>query len=165
MRSGRAWVVVNTALPNRVAGAALARGGIEPLRDYETIRPEVSDGAGSRFDFLLERQGERCWVEVKSVTLREGSEARFPDAVTARGLKHLDALADRKAAGDRAVMLYLVGRADVRTFRPAWDIDPAYAEGLQRAVDRGVEIAVVQTKVGRDGVRAGPSLPYHLGHA
>ena len=165
IRSGRAWVCVNTAVPNRVVGAALRANRIAELSGYDSVRAEANDGAGSRFDFLLESDSSRCWVEVKNVTLRKGREARFPDAVTARGLKHLDALRDLRARGDRAVMLYFVGRADVDVFRPAREVDPAYAEGLQRAVRGGVEVLPIRAVVTPRGVGVGPVLPYHLGHA
>ncbi len=165
IRAGRAWVCVNTAVPNRVVGAALRAGRIRELAGFPAVRAEVADGHGSRFDFLLEDGERRCWVEVKNVTLKRGTEAQFPDAVTARGLKHLDALADLRAQGDRAVMLYLISRADVRSFRPAWDIDPAYAGALGRVVGAGVEVLPLRAIVTPVGVGAGPALPYHLGHA
>jgi len=164
IRSGRAWVQVNTAIPNAVVAAACARGGIPGLPCAVDVRREVSDGRDSRLDLRLDGTAGRCWIEVKSVTLRVGREARFPDAVTARGLKHLGALRHLRATGDRAVMLFLVGRADVDSFRPAWVIDPAYAEGLGEAVRAGVEIVVVRAQVSPRGVGAGPILPYHLGH-
>jgi len=165
VRSGRAWVCVNTAVPNRVIGAALRRRALRSLAGYDAVRAEVPDGRGSRFDFRLEAVGRCCWVEVKNVTLRQGREARFPDAVTARGLRHLESLASLVAAGDRAVMLYFVGRADVHAFRPAWEIDPAYAEGLRAATDAGVEVLPVRAVVTPAGVGVGPALPYHLDHA
>ncbi len=164
IRSGRAWVLVNTAVPNHVVAAALRRGAIAGLDGYTRVRTEVPDGDRSRFDVLLEDGARRCWVEVKNVTLREGREARFPDAVTARGLKHLEALSRLVEAGDRAVMLYLVSRADVDAFRPAWDIDPAYAAALDRAAAAGVEVIPVLARITPRGVGVGPILPYHLGH-
>jgi sugar fermentation stimulation protein A len=164
VRPGRAWVCVNTALANRVVQGALRRGGLPPFRGYPAIRPEATAGPGSRLDFLLEGEAGRCWIEVKSVTLREEGEARFPDAVTARGLKHLEHLAALRTAGDRAAMLFVVPRADVTKFRPAWAIDPAYAEGLVRAHEAGVEIHVLAARVSRRGLRAARFLPYDLRH-
>ena len=164
VRPGRSWVCVNTARTNAVVGAAIEAQAIEALRGYRTLRREVSDGHQSRLDFLLEGDRGRCWVEVKNVTLRVGPEAQFPDAVTERGLKHLNALMDLKSGGDRAVMVYFVGRADVRRFRPAWAVDPAYAAGLQRAVEAGVEVVPVRGVVTRLGLSVGPILPYDLGH-
>ena len=165
VRSGRAWVCVNSAVPNRVVGAALRTKRIPGLEAYAGVHPERADGHGSRFDFLLEAGDRRCWVEVKNVTLRAGREARFPDAVTARGLKHLDALVRLREQGDRAVMLYFVSRADTHAFRPAWEVDPAYAAGLQRAAAAGVEVLPIRAIVTPGGVGVGPVLPYHLGHA
>ena len=170
VRSGRSWVCVNTALPNVVVAAALKRGGIPGFEAYSSVRPEVADGHGSRLDFLLEGEGlresagRRCWIEVKSVTLKIGTEARFPDAVTARGLKHLHALDALRETGDRAVLLFLVGRADTRRFRPAWEIDPDYATALGEVAARGVEVLVLRMQVARGGLRAGPVLPYDLAH-
>ena len=165
VKAGRAWVNVNTAVANRVIGAALAGGHVPGLPHPAAIRPEAAAGEGSRLDFLLETDDGRVWVEVKSTTLKVGREARFPDAVTARGLKHLDALIRLRAGGDRAVMLYLVARADVDAFRPAWEIDPAYAEGLERAQAGGVEVIPIRSRVTRVGVGTGLVLPYDLGHA
>jgi sugar fermentation stimulation protein A len=165
VKSGRAWVCVNTALPNAVVAAALSRGAVPGLPTDGTVRSEVADGHGSRIDFLVETDDRRCWVEVKSVTLRVGSEARFPDSVTERGRKHLAALERQVEAGDRAVMLFLVGRADTHLFRPAWEIDPAYARALGEAVAHGVEVLVMRSVVSRGGLRAGPGLAYDLSHA
>jgi sugar fermentation stimulation protein A len=165
VRPGRSWVCVNTARPNAVVEAAIQRRLIPGLADYASLRREVSDGAASRIDLLLEGDQGRCWVEVKNVTLKAGTVARFPDAVTERGLKHLRALGDLRAAGDRAVMLYFVGRADVRSFGPARDVDAAYAVGLERAVEAGVEVIPVRALVSRRGLGVGPVLPYDLGHA
>ena len=164
VRSGRAWVCVNTAVPNRVVEAALYARAVASLAGYDRIQREVADGEGSRIDFLLAGPRGRCWVEVKSVTLRVGAQARFPDAVTVRGRKHLAALARRAGEGDRAVMLYLVGRADVSSFAPAADVDPDYAAALTAAEAAGVEILPVCAVVRPQGVGAGPILPYHLGH-
>ncbi len=165
VKAGRAWVNVNTAVANRVIGAALLAGLVPGLPAPGDLKPEAADGEGSRLDFRLDTAEGRTWIEVKSTTLAVGREARFPDAVTARGLKHLEALMRLRAGGDRAVMLYLVARADVDAFRPAWAIDPAYAEGLTRAHAAGVEVIPVRSLVRRTGVGVGPVLPYDLAHA
>ena len=119
-------------------------------------------GERSRVDLLL-RDGERlCFVEVKNVTLVEDGAARFPDAVTARGLKHLEELAAQVAAGHRAAMLYVVQRADGLRFEPAADIDPAYAEGLRKAVAAGVEAYALGCEVTPAGVSVTGLLPLAL---
>ncbi len=164
VRPGRAWVCVNTNLPNRVVESALRRNAVEAIQGYTSVRREASPETGTRLDFLLDGPAGSCWIEVKSVTLCRGREARFPDAVTARGLKHLEVLTRQVERGDRAVMLYLVGRADVDRFRPAGSSDPADASGWADAADAGVEIVVVRARISRAGIRIGPALPYDLTH-
>ena len=162
VRVGRSWIGVNTMIPNRAAAAALEQRAIGPLDDHIAVRREVDDGAGSRLDLLLEGGPRPCWVEIKNTTLRVGREGRFPDSVTARGLKHLAALSERVRAGDRAVQLFVVSRGDVQAFRPAWEIDPAYAAGLQEAHGAGVEVLAVRARIGLRGVSLGPVLPVEL---
>ncbi len=165
VRVGRSWVVVNTARANQVVAEALAGGALPALAGHDSVRPEVRYGKNSRVDFLLEGGKGRTWLEVKSVTMAEGRTALFPDAVTARGLKHLRELSACVAAGDRAVMLFLVGRGDCEEFRPAEAIDPAYAAGLREAREAGVEILVHQTRVRTTGITVGAELPAHLENA
>ncbi len=141
VRPGRAWVGVNTMLPNRLAREAVERGRIAELRGYPTVRSEVRLGERSRIDLSLEAPDRpRCWVEVKNTTLRDGRVARFPDAVTERGRKHLRELADAVARGDRAVMLFVVNRADCDAMGPADGFDPDYGRELRRVAGRGVEL-------------------------
>lgn len=88
---------------------------------------------------------EKCFIEIKNVTYRQDHAALFPDAVTTRGRKHLNALVEAKKAGYRAVMFFLVQRSDVRTFAPAIHIDIEYSKALQNAISNGVEVLVYQT--------------------
>ncbi len=134
-------VGINTAWPNRIAREGIEAGAVPELTGYPTIRPEVRYGRNSRIDLLLEGEGRPpCYVEVKNVHLRRnGDLAEFPDAVTARGAKHLVEMADMVAQGARAVMFYLVQRMDCRRFALAEDIDPGYAEAFRRARAAGVE--------------------------
>ena len=160
---GRTWVGVNTAVPNPAVAAAIARGAIPGLDGYETIEREVPDGRASRFDLRLLGSGAPCWIEVKNTTLREDGEARFPDAKTERGRKHLGALAELVRDGARAVQVFVVSRGDVRVFRPAWDIDPAYAEALTDAVREGVEAIAIRARYDARGARLTDTLPIDLG--
>jgi sugar fermentation stimulation protein A len=156
-------VGVNTAHPNLIAAEAIAAGEIPELAGYDTIRREVKYGRNSRIDLLLEGPGRpTCYVEVKNVHLKRGDWAEFPDAVTARGAKHLLELRDMVAEGSRAVMLYLVQREDCTGFRPAADIDPAYAAGLAAAVADGVETICYTCKLSLDGIGVGAPLPISL---
>ena len=163
IRMGRSWVGVNTAVPNPAVASAIARGAIPSLAGYPTLEREVPDGRGSRFDLRLGGDGRRpCWIEVKNTTLREGREAQFPDAQTERGRKHLAALATLAEAGDRAVQLFVVSRADVDTFRPAWSIDPAYGAALTDATRRGVEAIAVRARYTPRGARLDDEVPIRL---
>jgi sugar fermentation stimulation protein A len=97
VRAGRAWVGVNTMLPNRIVREAVEAGRLPELAGYAEVRPEVKFGERSRIDLRLAGPDRpACWVEVKNVTLRAGRAARFPDAVTERGLKHLRELASAR---------------------------------------------------------------------
>ena len=153
------FAVVDTALANRVVGAALRRGAVPALAGYDTVRAEMPYGRASRIDFLLTAPGRRdALVEVKSVTLARDGWAEFPDSVTARGAKHLAELAEAVRAGRRSVMLFLVSRSDVSRVRVAADIDPTYARAFDAARAAGVEMLALATDVSPGGVRAaGPA--------
>ena len=158
---GDDFVGVDTSIPNKALKLALTDRKVERLSAYSNTRAEVRYGASSRIDFLLTEPGlPDCYVEVKSVTLsRAPGLAEFPDCVTTRGAKHLDELAAMRAAGHRAVMLYLVQRTDAQRFALASDVDPAYAAAYARASAVGVETLVLRTNMSQDRVEVGPELP------
>lgn len=145
------WVGINTNTPNKLAFELISAGEIEGLQGYDLVKPEVKFG-DSRFDIYAENMKERCFVEVKNVSMKDGDFAVFPDAVTTRGKKHLQTLMQVKEQGIRAVMLYVIQRMDVDKFAPAWQIDKAYAETLLKAVENGVEVIPLQVSVGPEGV-------------
>lgn len=166
IRVGDALVGVNTALPNKIAEEAIAEGRVEELSGYATIRREVKYGKNSRIDILLEDEDKpSCYVEVKNMTLKRdlspGAPAEFPDAVTARGAKHLVELGDMVEQGHRAVMFYLVNRDDSESATIAADIDPTYAEELTKAVKRGVEIVAYACELSPEtGISAVRAIPF-----
>lgn len=162
---GSCLVGINTARANAVVAEALTAGLIAELAGYETVRREVRYGTASRVDFLLERAGAPpCYLEVKSVTLmRGGALAEFPDAVTARGSRHLAELAAIARAGGRAVLLFLVQRADCTGVAAAADIDPAYAAALERAKADGVEILCYSCRLSPAGITLHAPLPLLAG--
>lgn len=97
-------------------------------------------GVRSRIDFrLVDSNGRPCWVEVKSATLVEGRTARFPDAVTARGKRHVDELAALAQQGERAAVVFIVQRPDADRLTPQWEADPAFSQALADAINAGVE--------------------------
>ena len=162
IRIGRVWVGVNTHTTNLLAREGIEKGVVEELQGYASLRREVRFGANSRLDFLLTGATGRCYVEVKNVTLVEGGVARFPDAVTLRGQKHLDELVRARRMGHRAAMLFVVQRGDARAVAPADDIDPAYGAGLRRAVRSGVEALAYRARVTRKEIALRRRLPVLL---
>ncbi|MBK5961780.1 sugar fermentation stimulation protein SfsA [Rhodoplanes elegans] len=159
--AGLELVGVNTAHPNGIVADAIAAGRIPPLAGYATLRREVKYGAASRCDLLLEDAGKPpCWVEIKSVTLmRRLGLAEFPDATTARGARHLSELAARVAAGERAVMLFLVQIGSAERVDVARDIDPAYGLAFDRARAAGVEAIALRCRVSLDGIDVDAPVP------
>ena len=144
IRVGPSLVGINTALPNALVEEAILEGKVPELSGYGGLRREVKYGKNSRIDILLEKPGgPDCYVEVKNVTMRRDlsptAPAEFPDAPTARGLKHLEELSRMVEAGHRAAMFYLVQRQDSRACGIAADIDPGYAKALGAALKAGVE--------------------------
>ncbi|MBL3600204.1 MAG: DNA/RNA nuclease SfsA [gamma proteobacterium endosymbiont of Lamellibrachia anaximandri] len=147
---GTGWIGVHTGRTNPVISEALREGLIPGLEGYRDVRTEVTFEAPgfprSRFDmFLSNGPAADVWVEVKNVTLWEGGESlSFPDAVTARGLKHLELLAEACSQGYRGVMIYALNRPEGTCFRPADEIDPVYGKTLRRVVEAGVEVVAVR---------------------
>jgi sugar fermentation stimulation protein A len=156
------WAGINTALPNRIVHEAIAGGEIPELAGYSAIRPEVPYGTGSRIDLLLSGDRPPCYVEVKNVTLVEGGQARFPDAVTTRGQKHLRELMEVVRKGERGVIFFLVQRPDGATVAPADDIDPEYGRLLRLAAASGVEPLAYRAEVTPEQVRIACRLPIIL---
>ena len=155
-------VGINTMLPNRVVAEALAADAIPDLTGYARRRPEVRYGEASRVDFLLEDDRRpRCWLEVKNVHLmRTPGLAEFPDCRAARSSRHLRELEATVAAGDRAVMLFVVQRTDCERFDTAADLDPLYAADLRRASAAGVEVLCRMCDITCEGVAISHPLPW-----
>lgn len=163
-------VGLHTGRANALVREAIVAGRVPALAGYPTLRGEVAYGENSRIDLLLEAGGRPpCYVEVKSVTAAAaGGRGFFPDAVTARGAKHLREMTTLVAQGRRAVLVFCVQREQVRSVAPAEDIDPAYARGLRAAAAAGVEVLALGCTIRRaaDGQPAsivlGESLPVRL---
>jgi sugar fermentation stimulation protein A len=156
------WVGINTLLPNRLVREGIENGVIAELAGYQSIRAEVAYGTGSRIDLLLSGERGSCYVEVKNVTLVENRCALFPDAVTARGQKHLRELMEVVRLGHRAVNFFVVQRGDGDTVSPADAIDPAYGALLREAAEAGVEILAYRAQVSRSEICLEQRLPVLL---
>ncbi len=158
---GGKWVGINTSHPNLIVYEAIKNNAIPGLEGYTDVRREVTVN-DSRLDVVASKGEETLYIEVKNVTYREGDYALFPDAVTSRGLKHLNNLINIKKAGGRAVMVYIIQREDVKIFAPATEIDPAYAKGLKEAYSQGVEIFPVICKVSSSEIVIDKFIPFEL---
>jgi sugar fermentation stimulation protein A len=156
------WVSVDARLPNDLVEEALRAGQLEPLAGYPVIRREVVHGR-SRFDFLLEAEDKPpCLVEVKSITLVVDGLGCFPDAVTARGQRHVLELAEAVEAGYRTAALFCVQRDDATGMRPHDESDPGFGRALRDAARRGVEVYAYACRVEPGWVEIDCRLPVHL---
>ncbi|NCD33960.1 MAG: DNA/RNA nuclease SfsA [Spartobacteria bacterium] len=157
------WVGINTLRANGLVEEIIRKHWCEQLSDLVVVQAEKSVSEGSRFDFLCrdDVQGRDCLVEVKSVTLSDGAGgARFPDAVTARGAKHVNLLADYAKKGWRCVVVYLIQRDDCHTFKVADTIDPIYAASIRNARLAGVEtVACAVCPVPEQGIYFSRTVP------
>lgn len=146
---GSYLVGINTSRPNALVAEAIEAGVIENLCGYPELRREVKYGQNSRIDILLDCATKgRCYVEIKNVhMMRKAGLAEFPDSVTQRGAKHLGELAGVVREGHRAVMLFLIQRADAVSLDIARDIDPAYDEAFKAARAAGVEMLAYRCRL------------------
>ena len=139
------WVGVNTGIPNQLVTKTWREH--PEWAHYAVAKPEFKINAATRLDLVLapsatdlELRQNLHYVEVKNVTYAEDGVAKFPDAVTARGQKHLRELMALRELGSRAELLFVVQRTDASAFAPADHIDPRYGELLRHAVARGVRV-------------------------
>lgn len=140
-------ICTNTSVANKIAIEAINNKTIKELQGYKSLKPEQKYGQNSRIDILLENENQKCYVEVKSVSLRIDDFLAFPDAVTSRGTKHLKELEEMVKLGHRAVMLYIIQRTDDLPFKLACHIDKKYCETFSEATKNGVEVLVYQSTI------------------
>jgi sugar fermentation stimulation protein A len=141
-------VGVNTHMANRIAQHALENNLIKELRNNDLIKPEVFFNKETRFDFLIEKNEQKSFVEVKNVTLfRNKDTAEFPDAVTSRGSKHLLALIDATKKGYKSYLLFLVQIQNMQKFKIAKDIDKEYYNNYILAKKAGVNFLAYRCNI------------------
>lgn len=160
---GHVVVGIHTGRANTLVREAVEAGRLPGLHGYRAVRPEVRlPGQGTRIDFLLTDHPGRqaCYLEVKNVTAAvDDGVALFPDAVSARGTRHLEHLQGLVAEGYRAALVFCVQRDDVTEVRPADDIDPAYGQALRRAMAAGVEVYAIGATVSDRRIELERNLP------
>jgi len=151
-KMGKELICTNTGVANKIAIEAIENKTIKELQGYSSLKPEQKYGEKSRIDILLENENQKCYVEVKSVSLKIEDNLAFPDAVTSRGTKHLNELKTMVEQGHRAVMLYVIQRTDNLPFRLACEIDKKYCEAFKEVTKQGVEVLVYQSNINFDKI-------------
>lgn len=143
VKAGGKLVNMDSMAPNQAAMEWLSEGGLGHLDD---LRAEVTVG-DSRFDFAAVQDGKPVFIEVKGCTLEVDGVARFPDAPTERGVKHVRGLTGLARQGCRCVVLIVIQMKDVHRFEPNWETHPAFGEALIDAQNAGVDIVAVDCNV------------------
>ena len=147
-------VGINTLLTNKLVFEALNLKKIKNLIKFDNIKTEVKFSNSTRFDFLISNNKEKCFLEVKNVTLlRNKKIAEFPDAITSRGTKHLVELINAKKKGFQSCILYLIQRQDCKAFKIAKDIDINYKIAFDKAIKAGVKILCYDCKINDEEVK------------
>ncbi|PIS10282.1 MAG: DNA/RNA nuclease SfsA [Bdellovibrio sp. CG10_big_fil_rev_8_21_14_0_10_47_8] len=148
IKMGSDWVGVNTAWPNSLAEEAFESQIFSHWQPYQELQREVKISPETRLDLRLTAAGKPPhYVEIKNVTMNQDGVARFPDAVTERGQKHLRELVKLVEDGNTAEILFTVQRSDCQSFGPADHIDPEYGKLLRWAEKQGVRITVAVVKI------------------
>ena len=154
-------VGINTLLTNKIVLEALNCKKIDSLIKFNDIKTEVKFSNNTRFDFLLLNNKEKCFLEVKNVTLvREKKMAEFPDSITSRGTKHLNELCNAKKIGYQSYILYLIQRDDCDSFKIAKDIDKKYKIAFDKALKSGVKILCYDCKLSNEEIKLNNQINY-----
>ncbi len=160
IKADATWIGVNTARTNKLVAEALMNVQIAEFRKVEKVVAEIKTSCHTRLDLKI-MQGDCCtYLEVKNCSLAIDGCAMFPDAVTARGTKHLHELTRLVAEGSGAAIFFLVQRLDADRFAPAVHIDPDYGKALRQAIAAGVKALVYQARVSPEGIHVINSLPF-----
>lgn len=155
------WVSTDARLPNRLVEEALDSGGLQAFTGYRVTGREPKLGSG-RLDLRLMGESGECLVECKSVTLIENGVARFPDAPTSRGARHMRELSEYVAAGGSGAVIFVIQRPDAGSFSPNSPADKAFAAALLEASDTGVEIRAYRCNSGFGWLQIADEVPVDL---
>ena len=147
-------VGVNTHSTNKIILESLKKKKIKSLVKIFNIKNEVKFSDKTRFDFLISNKTQKCFLEVKNVTLvRKDGIAEFPDSITSRGTKHLKELIIAKKKGFQSYILYLIQREDCKSFRIAKDIDDEYRIAYEKALKSGVKVLCYDCKLSDEEIK------------
>ena len=156
-------VGVNTHLTNKIVLHALENNLIKEFNKEIKIKPETKYGSSTRFDFLITKKNLKIFLEVKNVTLsRVNGLAEFPDAITSRGLKHINELINAGQEGYKIFILFLIQRDDCKYFSIAKDIDIEYSNSLSKAVKKKLNILCYDCKFSSKGIRLNQKVKFKI---
>ena len=156
-------VGVNTHFTNKIVYHALKNNLIKEFDKKIEIKAETKFGTNTRFDFLITQKKFKAFIEVKNVTLsRIKNLAEFPDAVTSRGLKHINELLKASNMGYKIFILYLIQRNDCKLFKIAEDVDPEYANSLVKAVKKKLNILCYDCKFSSKGIKLNQKVKFKI---
>ena len=156
-------VGVNTHLTNKIVHHALENNLIREFDKKLQVKPETKFGTNTRFDFLITQKKFKAFIEVKNVTLsRIKNLAEFPDAVTSRGLKHINELLKASNMGYKIFILYLIQRNDCKLFKIAEDVDPEYSNSLVKAVKKKLNILCYDCKFSSKGIKLNQKVKFKI---
>ena len=148
IKTRKKLVGINTHMANKIVNHGLNNNLIKELQNNDKIKPEVFFKKDTRFDFLVEKNKQKIFIEVKNVTLfRDKKTAEFPDAITTRGSKHLLALIDVIKKGYKAYLIFLVQIQNMENFKIAKDIDTEYYKNYLTAKKAGVNFFAYRCKI------------------
>ena len=148
IKARKNFVGVNTHLANKIVNHALVNNLIKELSNCSSVKPEVFFNKETRFDFMVEKDKQKTFIEVKNVTLfRDKKTAEFPDAITSRGSKHLLTLIDAIKKGYKTYLIFLVQIQNMEYFKIAKDIDNEYYKNYLRAKKAGVNFLAYRCKI------------------
>jgi len=177
IQTPQGWAGVNTNWPNKLAFEAWTSNKIKHWKNWDHGFSECKINAQSRIDLVLSPHSHKPsvdeilkadvkyhFIEVKNVSwLDEDHTALFPDAVTSRGLKHIDELINLKSLGHSAEMFYVIQRESVKNFRTAQELDSKYASSLTEARKKGVQVSAWQSCLTQNSIELTQEVPIQMG--
>ena len=163
IKVNKSKVGINTHFTNKIILHALKNNLINEFDEKLQIKPETKFGSNTRFDFLVTKNNFKAFIEVKNVTLsRSKGLAEFPDAITSRGLKHINELINASKIGYKIFILYLIQRDDCNSFKIAKDIDIEYSKLLSKAVKKNLNVLCYDCKFSTKGIKLNNKIKFKI---
>ena len=154
LKSKNNLIGINTHLANKLVLEGLKNNSFLEFKNLENIQPEVFYNKETRFDFLVSKENNKSFIEVKNVTLiRDNKNSEFPDAITTRGSKHIKTLIEASKKGYQCYVLFLVQISNCKYFKIAKDIDKEYYENYKYAKKVGVKFIAYNCRIGSKEIK------------